>query len=81
MSDGYGSGGISQDADGVLGLYPPFKYGEGRERTLWVFVLKARIGGAANPQKPAELTFTETGKLSDYSDKGDEYGQHYASKM
>ena len=74
LSDGYGSGGTAQDPDGVLGLFPPFKYGEGAEHTLWVFVLKDRLGGAANPLKPIVLTFTETGKLADYSDKGDEYG-------
>ena len=82
LSDGYGSGGISQDADGVLGLYPPFKYNEkdSKEHTLWVFILKDRTGGAANPNAPVELTFTSTGKLEDVW-KGDEYGQHYTSKM
>jgi replicative DNA helicase len=69
MSDGYGSGGISQDADVVLGLYNPFKYGEGLQYVMWVFVLKDRTGGASNPNAPIELTFTSTGRLVDYSSK------------
>ena len=78
LSDGYGSGGTAQDADVELGLYPPFKYGEGRQYTLWVFNLKDRLGGATAPE-PIELTFTKTGKLED-TWKGDDDG-HWADAM
>ena len=67
MSDGYGSGGISQDADVVLGLYRPEMHdGQPHEaHRMEVALLKDRLGGAANPNAPVMLVFAETGGLID----------------
>lgn len=67
IGDGYGSGGTAQDADVELGLYRPEMHGGQpfEAHRMEVSVLKDRLGGAANPDKPVMLIFAETGGLID----------------
>jgi replicative DNA helicase len=66
-SDGYGSGGPSQDADVLLGLYRESLHSDNPENpnTLEVIVLKDRLGGEAAPNKSIPLRFLPTGALVD----------------
>jgi len=66
-SDGYGSGGPSQDADVILGLYRESQHNENseNENELDVIVLKDRLGGEAAPHRSIPLRFAPTGALLD----------------
>lgn len=63
-SDGYGSGGPSQDGDVILGLYRPFLHDPTAERGAFeVAILKDRLGGGG--QTNVSLLFQGTGALMD----------------
>jgi len=76
LSDGYGSGGMSQDADVVIGLFVESMHNDDPsiKHRMEVAVLKDRTGGAANPRKPIMLVFAETGGLVSLA-KGEDYGR------
>jgi replicative DNA helicase len=66
-SDGYASGGISQHADVILGLYNPALHNENDPKAgiLEVIVLKDRLGGESDPYATIDLIFSKTGGLKD----------------
>lgn len=70
-SDGYASGGISQHADVILGLYDERLHAapEAIENpnALEVLKLKDRLSGGADPYSRVFLRFAETGGLRDYT--------------
>jgi replicative DNA helicase len=73
-SDGYGSGGISQHADVILGLYRDELHRENSEHAgvLEVLLLKDRLGGESDAFRSVPLVFAETGGLRDAY----HYGEH-----
>jgi replicative DNA helicase len=66
-SDGYASGGISQHADVILGLYRDELHNENSPDAgvLEVIVLKDRLGGESDPFTSVPLVFAKTGGLRD----------------
>ncbi len=66
-SDGYGSGGPSQDADVLIGLYRESLHSDNpaNENELEVIILKDRLGGEAAPHRSIPLRFAPTGALLD----------------
>ena len=78
MSDGYGSGGMAQDADVILGLYRPEMHGgqPWEAHRMEVYKLKDRLSGGANANQPAVLVFTETGGLIDLPKQKETYGSY-----
>ena len=66
-SDAYGTGGASQHADVILGLYREALHNETAEdpRSFEVIVLKDRLSGQADPYTSIELYFEPTGALKD----------------
>jgi len=66
-SDGYGSGGIAQHSDVILGLYQEALHTESpeNENALEVIKLKDRLSGGADPYVRVVLTFEPTGGLRD----------------
>ena len=68
-SDGYNSGGISQHADVVLGLFDESLHTEtpANENTLEVIKLKDRLSGGADPFASVDLLFEPTGALKDFT--------------
>ncbi|RLC67767.1 MAG: hypothetical protein DRH97_04415 [Chloroflexi bacterium] len=72
-SDGYGSGGISQHGDVLLGLYDESMHSEEPKHinVLEVSKLKDRLSGGANAFKCVLLRFEPTGALSNFTDQQD----------
>lgn len=66
-SDAYGTGGASQHADVILGLYRDDLHNENSPdaNVMEVIVLKDRLSGAADPYTSIKLIFEETGALKD----------------
>lgn len=66
-SDAYGTGGASQHADVILGLFRDELHNEMSEKpnTMEVLVLKDRLSGQADPYTSIELYFESTGALKD----------------
>ena len=78
-SDGYNSGGISQHADVVLGLFDESLHtgSPENENTLEVIKLKDRLSGGADPFSSVNLIFEPTGALKDRSTQEAPYGPTY----
>jgi len=68
-SDGYNSGGISQHADVILGLFDESLHTDSpeNENTLEVIKLKDRLSGGADPFASVKLRFEPTGALRDWT--------------
>jgi len=68
-SDAYNSGGISQHADVVLGLFDESLHTDSPENknTLEVIKLKDRLSGGADPFASVKLRFEPTGALKDWT--------------
>ena len=72
-SDGYSTGGISQDADVIIGLYRSDMHPEAhgttdpmRPNVMELIILKDRLGGTTDAGRSVPLVFADTGELHDY---------------
>lgn len=73
-SDAYGTGGASQHADVILGLYRDDLHNEASSTkgVMEVIVLKDRLSGQADPYTSVNLIFEPTGALRDAAPFGGE---------